>query len=284
MDALSRKPSGRFERDHNHPPEPLLPEILVEETAALKARGAELAEGASRAFVGDRDSAERAALLCAMMKEHGEAIEAARVARKQPHLDAGRIIDGHFAQMRTPLVGADPKVLGGEALRIRRMIDGFYEEEEKKAQIERKRIEEAARQKQEAADRAERDRLAAEAAARNAALDGDVRTALTQSGARIDAEVRQRQLAEDARRLAEQAAQITVAPIKTGFGVSAPRKTNHKAVITNLTLALKHARRINEAAIREAVQAIYDRQVRAGVRLLPGADIVADRTTVIRRA
>jgi hypothetical protein len=280
MDA--RNELAEFPSHHNERPEDL-PEILVDETAALQARADALLDSAGRAFASDRDTAEQAALLVAMMKDHGEAIEAARVARKQPHLDAGRIIDQHFAVLRTPLVGADAKRLGGEALRIRRMIDDFYDEEEKKAEAERSRIAEAARQKQEAAEAAERERLAAEEAARNAVLDGDVRKALTQSGARVDAEVRQRQLAGDARRLAEQAAQITVAPINTGFGVSAPRRTNRKAVITNLTLALKHARKINEAAIREAVQSIYDRQVRAGVRLLPGAEIVEERTTQIRR-
>lgn len=261
-----------------------LAEVLVEETAALKERAEALIAGAQRAIITDLDGAKRATTLCGMMIAHGKMIEAEREARKKPFYEACKTVDQHFGQLRTALVGADPKRLGGEALRIRGLVDEFYREEERRAEVERQRLEEEARQKREAAEAAERERQEAESEARRAALAGDVKAALARSGTRIDAELRQRQLEEEARRLDQQATQARVGPINTGLGISAHRKSDHKAVITDWTAALRHARKVNEIAIREAVQQIYNRQVRAGVRSLPGANIIEDRQTIIRRA
>jgi hypothetical protein len=280
--------------DHNAPPEPLLAEALVEETAPLKARAEALLAGAARAIaqlrapltpdepprVTDRDTAERVTLLAGMMIDHGKAIEAARLERGGPFLAAWRTVNRHFEQLRTPLIGADAK--SGEAKRLKNLVDDFYAEEERKAEAERRRLEAEARRKQEAAAQAERERLAAEEATRLAALKGDVTTALAQSGIRVEAEVRQNQLAGDARRLSAEAEQTRALPINTGYGVAAHRTTRYRVEITNLTLALRHARKLNEAAIRAVVQEIYDRQARAGVRTLPGANVVPDRGISIR--
>jgi predicted ribosome quality control (RQC) complex YloA/Tae2 family protein len=282
--------------DHNAPPEPLLAEALVEETEPLKKRVEALLAGAARAIaalrapltpdepprVTDRDTAERVTLLAGMMIDHGKAIEAARLERGGPFLAAWRTVNRHFEQLRTPLVGADPKQTGGEVARLKRLVDDFYAEEERKAEAERRRLAAEAQRKQEAAAQAERDRLAAEEATRLAALKGDVTTALAQSGIRVEAEVRQNQLVGDARRLSAEAEQTRALPINTGYGVAAHRTTRYKVEITNLTLALRHARKLNEAAIRAAVQEIYDRQARAGVRTLPGANVVPDRGLSIR--
>jgi predicted ribosome quality control (RQC) complex YloA/Tae2 family protein len=282
--------------DHNTPPERTLAEALVEETATLKTRAEALLAGAARAIealrtpltpdepprVTDRDTAERVTLLAGMMIDHGKLIEAERLDRGAPFLTAWRTVNRHFAQLRERLIGADPQRPGGEAKRLKDLVDDFYTEEERKAEAERRRLEAEARRKQEAAAQAERDRLAAEEATRLATLKGDVTAALAQSGAKVEAEVRQNQLAGDARRLSEQAAQTKALPINTGYGVAAHRTTRYKAEITNLGVALRHAKKLNEAEIRAAVQDIYDKQVRAGVRVLPGANVVPDRSISIR--
>ena len=282
--------------DHNAPPERTLAEALIEETAPLKARAEALLAGAARAIealrapltpdepprVTDRDIAERVTLLAGMMIDHGKEIEAAREKRRDPFLAAIRTINRHFQLLRMALVGADPKQLGGEARRLKDLVDDFYAEEERKSEIERRRLEAEARRKEEAAREAERQRQAAEEKTRLAALQGDVTSALAQSGARVEAEVRVQQLTGDAQRLSRQAAQTRAAPINTGYGVAAHRTTKYKAEITNLTLALRHARKLDEAAIRAAVQGIYDRQARAGVKTLPGATVVPDRGISIR--
>jgi hypothetical protein len=283
--------------DHNAPPEKTLAEALVEETEPLKARAEALLAGGARAIaalrdpllgpdappvIRDRDTAERATLLAGMMIDHGKTIDAARLERGAPFLAILRTINGHFQQLRAALVGADPKVPGGEAKRLKGLVDAFYAEEERKAEVERRRLEAEARRAADAAAQAERDRLAAEMAAREATLQGDVRTALAQSGVKVEAEVRQQQLAGDARRLAGEAAQTRAEPIKTGYGVAAHRTTTYKAEITNLKVALRHALKLDEAAIRTAVQGVYDRQARAGVRVLPGANVVPVRNMSIR--
>jgi hypothetical protein len=298
--------------DHNAPPERTLaemgdlienyvaqhlPNALIADTEPLKARAEALLAGGARALealrdpllgpdappvIRDRDTAERATLLAGMMIAHGHAIETAREKRRDPFLAAIRAINGHFQTLRAALVGTDAKLVGGEAKRLKGLVDAFYAEEERKAEVERRRLEDEARRAAEAAAQAERDRLAAEAAARQATLAGDVRTALAQSGVKVEAEIRQQQLAGDARRLSTEAAQTRAEPIRTGYGVAAHRTTRYKAEITNLTLALRHARKLNEAAIRAAVQEIYNRQANAGVRTLPGANVVPDRGMSIR--
>jgi predicted ribosome quality control (RQC) complex YloA/Tae2 family protein len=288
--------AGSAPPDHNAPPERTLSEALLEETAELKTRAEALLAGGSRAIealrapltpdeplrITDRDTAERATLLAGMMIDHGKLIEAARETRVAPFWASMRTINRHFQQLRMALVGADPKVQGGEAKRLKDLVEDFYAEEERKAAIERQRLAAEARRKEEAAAQAERQRQAAEEATRLAALQGDVTTALAQSGARVEAEVRVQQLTGDAQRLTAQAAQTRAAPINTGYGVVANRTTRYKAEITNLTVALRHARKLNEAAIRAAVQDISDRQARAGVRVLPGANVVPDKGISIR--
>ena len=264
---------------HNQPP---LGEQLLEETADLKQRADDLVAAARRAIVSDEDTAKRATLLVGMMVAHLKLIDEARKERDQPFLDSVRAINQHFANIRLELAGPDLQVRGGETARVQALVDAYYAEEERRAEAERRRLEEEARRIEEAAAAAEQERLAAEQKSRLAALAGDVQGALDQSEARINAELRERHLAEEARRVMLQAKQTVVAPLDTGLGVKAHRKTNYKAQITDWTLAMRHALKTNEQAFRDLVQSIYDRQVRAGARALPGANIIEDRTTFIR--
>lgn len=294
---------------HNQPP---LDELLRDETQALAQRTAELLAAVPRTVVTDRDSAEKATAFAGMIRSHAAKIEAAREERKRPFLEAGRTVDAHYQALRAPLIGSDPKRLGGAAAEVVAKIDAFRREEQAKADAERRRLEEEARQareRQAAAERAQREAeerarreqqeaerkvREAEAAAR-AASDREAQEKAARERAEADAE-RQRQEAAAAQRrldaeiaasqaaeLERQAAAVKAAPIDSGYGVKAFGRKVCRVEITDLTAAIRHARKLNEAPIREAVQSIYDRQARAGVRDLPGATVTEDTATTIRK-
>jgi uncharacterized membrane protein YqiK len=293
---------------HNNPP---LAEMLVEETADLSKRAADLLAGAARATVTDRETAEKATLLVGIMKAFGAKVEELRDARKKPFWDAGKMVDAHFKALRSKVVGEDPNKLGGEAARIAGLVDQFRRDEEARAAAERRRLEDEARaerEKAEAAARAqreaeERERLAAEESARkireaeaaarragNAATQAEVARLQQAAAAEIaknEAAARERRLQaelqqERAAALDRQAAATVAVPINAGNGVKAHRRTVWSVAITDLNAAIKHARKLDEAAIQAVVQNIYDRQVRAGVRTLPGAEVTEDSATSIR--
>lgn len=296
---------------------PPLAELLVDETAALKQRSDDLIAGAARCTVTDEDSAKRATQLAGMMKDHGAKIETAREERKRPFLEGGRTVDAHFAALKTPLVGNDPKgKLGGAAAEVVARIDTWRREEERKAAAERARLEEearVAREAQAAAERAQREaeeasrRAAEEAAASIRAAEEAARRAGDQAAAekarreraeadakrereeaaerqrRLDAEVAAGRERERIAGLERQAAASVVRPIDSGVGPRAFGRKVTTVTITDLTIAIRHARKLNEAPIRETVQAIYDKQARAGVKDLPGATITQDTSTQIRK-
>lgn len=295
---------------HNLPP---LADQLVEETIDLKRRAEALAEAADRATVTDDDTAGKAALLVKMMRDHRKVIDDDRVARKAPYLEAGRAVDAHFAGLAGLVATLDGKgkVVGGPEARVAGLVDEYRREQERKAAAERARLEEEARQERlraEAAARAQREaeeraRRDAEEAARKireaeaeAARAGDKAKAEEAARLRAEQEARDAKAREDALKaeiaaraaqdaaeaLERQAAATKAGPIDSGFGAKASGRTTWKATITDLTAALKHARKVDEARIRAAVQEVYDRQVKAGVRELPGADVIAETTTIYR--
>lgn len=90
-------------RDHNAAP---LAEVLVEETAPLAQRAAALTSAAGRAVVADDDTARRATLLIAQLRDCDTKLEAARKERKAPVLETGRTIDAHFNSIKGPLATA----------------------------------------------------------------------------------------------------------------------------------------------------------------------------------
>lgn len=289
---------------HNQPP---LTELLAEETVALKSRADDLIASAGRAKVEDDETAGRATTLAKMLAEHSKAIDKAREERKAPFLEAGRTVDRHFGALKQPVDVAKGQVVA--------LLDAYRRKKEAEAAAERRRLEEEARKAREAAEAAERERRrieeeaarqrreaeeaqrraeeearrqgdaakAAEAArAREAAARQRAEEERKADEERLAAEVEARRQRERADELAKQAAETTAAPIASEYGQKAFAKKVFKARITDLTAAIRHCRKVDEAAIREAVQKIYDRQVRAGVRELPGADVTEDSATVIR--
>ena len=311
MDTNAQLP----ERGHNNPPT-LLEEITAE-TEAIRRRSEELLASVAGASVSDRDTAEKATLLVGLLREHAGEIDKLRVKRKAPFLEACRTIDAYFGSLSEALIGSDAKgKLAGPAGRVKAMVDQFRRDEEARAAAERQRLlqeAEAARKRAEEAEREQREaerrrqeeaaaeaervraaeeralidnnRAAAEAAQRARAAQEENRRKADEEAAkqRIAAELAQRQDQERAAALTQQAEAVKAAPINTGLGVKAFGRKVWVARITDWDAAIKHALTLNPAAIHEAVQKLYDAQVRAKVRSLPGAIVEETSDTTIRR-
>lgn len=290
-----------------------LGDILVEETAALRQRAEHLAAGAGRCVITDDETAGKATLLAKMLKEHVKVIDEARTSAKDPYLTAGRAVDAHFAELTRliAIVDSKGKVIGGPLANVLGMVDSYRREQDAKAEAERRRLEEEARRQREAAEAAERarreaeekaareaeearrrieeaahaareagDREAAEKAARERA-EAEKRASEARA-ASLQAEMESRKRQEEAEALERQAAETKTAAIDSGLGAKASGRKVCRVEITDLKAALKHALKVDEASVLAAVQAIYDRQVKVGVRTLPGAVVHESTVTVIR--
>jgi hypothetical protein len=262
---------------------PPLAELLPEETAALKTRVDELVLNATEAaVVAGPDDAERATLLLAMMRECYEGIDAARVERKAPFLEAGRTVDSFYADLAFPLVGPSPKQrLQGAYGELHARLDAYRRRQEADAAAERRRLEDEARRQREAAETAERARRAAEEAQRRAATVAEAEKARRE---KVENELAARKAADsaaqfEARAAAAEAPQV----IHSTYGPKAVRRTTWAVEITDLSLALRHALRVDQHRIRAAVQAVLDAQLRAGVREFPGCTVIEDSATVVRK-
>lgn len=304
---------AEFPKTHNLPPD--LASMLEIETSDLKTRADDLVAAVGRVVVADAEGAKKATLLLGQIISHGKLVESTRETRKAPFLNDGRTVDQHFGRLKEPLIGTDPKgKLGGAGLVVQNMIQAYQDEQARLADIERKRLEEEARlarEAQAAAERAQREaeealqreadkarqELAAaqaeaqragnaEAAAKAALAFAEAETArqAEESQRRIDNELAARVALDNAAELDRRAAASKVTAIDTGYGVKASNRTKYVVTIDDLTVAIKHARKLNESAIREAVQKILDAQSRAGVRTIPGCTVAPESTIQIRGA
>lgn len=138
-------------RDHNLPIDPLvlLQQNLEEKNAALLRRRDELLEsfGRAPAEIANDDVAGKVGDLIKLITAHSKSADAARVNEKEPHLAAGRAVDGFFKKLVEPLDKAKTA--------LNQRLEPFL----------RAKAEEARRQEREAAERArqEADRLAQQA-------------------------------------------------------------------------------------------------------------------------
>lgn len=302
---------AEFPKTHNLPPD--LASVLEIETTELQTRADDLIAAGGRATVTDAETAKKATLLLGMIISHGKVVEAARETRKAPFLNDGRTVDQHFGRIKEPLVGTGAK-LGGIGLTVQTMIQKYQDEQTRLAEIERKRLEEearVAREAQAAAERAQREaeekaqREAAEAARKLAAAEEEARragnaeaaakaaqeraeaaakAAEAESARRIANELAASEAAAAAEELERRASESKVTAIDTGYGVKASNRTKWVVTIDDLTAAIKHARKLNETAIRETVQKILDAQSRAGVRTIPGCTVSPENNIQIRGA
>ena len=301
-------------RTHNEPP---LEEILPEETLEMRQRADLLVSRAEKAIATNEETAQASTLLAGMLLEHMALIDKARDERMRPYLNATRTVNAHYNAIIGTIATLDTKgkVIGGPLFKVRSALDEYRRKKEAEAEAERRRLEEEARKQREAAEAAERARREAEERERRAAEEAQrrireaeeaaqransaaarekaqreaaearaaqEREAATARQRQMEAELEQRRRQEEANRLDRQAAQIVAAPVTTAYGVKTGRRTVWVVKITDLTAALRHARKVNEASVQACVQTIFEAQVRAGVRSLPGADVVEDSSTTIR--
>ena len=299
---------------HNKPPEPTLEEQLEAETAEMATRARDLAASAGRVAITDEESAGRATLLAKMMVSLRNTLEEARVARVKPFLDGQRAVNGHFRNLDQIVALTDTKgrVTGGPHKTVLDALDQWAIAKERAAAAEKARLEAEARAARKAAEEAEAKRKAeaeaAEIAQREAQrkIDemekaaraaGDAAAANAAALARAEqraaeAEAEQKRLAneieaadqaDEAARLELKAAQTVAAPTRSSVGgFTAFQRTTKKVVITNWKEALTHCLAIAPDEIKAAIQAVYDRQLKAKVTSLPGADILESKSTSVR--
>lgn len=252
---------------HNAAP---LAEVLAEESRALAIRADELVSAAQRARADSDDTAGRCVTLAKMLKAHMQDVDKQREATKKPFLEGGRTVDAHYSKLLLPLSKAATDVVA--------LLDTYRRKKEAEAAAERKKLEEEAAAQRKAAEEAEQARQAAEA---KALASDSARASEKARREALEAETEAQRLAAAAAAKAAQAAATVAAPVASDFG-KAHRRTFWKVEITDLTVALRHARKVNEAALRDCVLDIYQRQVKAGARELPGASVVEDSLTVVR--
>jgi hypothetical protein len=262
---------------------PPLNVLLPEETGALKQRVDELVLNATEAaVVATEADAENATLLLAIMRQHYDTIDAARVERKAPFLEAGRTVDTHFADLAMPLVGPSPKQkMTGAYGELHSRLDAYRRRQEAAAQAERAKHLAEARAQRQAAEAAEHARIAAEQAQLAAQNEAAYQQARRE---KAEAELAARK-AQDAAAQFDARAEAAEAPavIHSGYGPKATRRTVYKVEIVDLSLALRHCLKVDQHRIRTAVQAILDAQLRAGVREFPGCTVVTDSITQVRK-
>lgn len=190
---------------HNQPPDPiaLLQEQLVDTHASLMERAEQLAGMAERlpASCDDEDTAQKLAdgiKSCAAFEKNSEA---ARVSAKEPHLAAGRAVDGWFKKLADPVSGVKNSMA--------RLLTTY---QRKKEAEERERLRAAAAEAEERRKEEERQRRAAAAEAQRKQDEADRLAREAKSKADAEAAAKAQAVADAAAAEArEAAAQAAVA-------------------------------------------------------------------------
>ena len=250
--------------DNNPPDEAtLLRADLESRSEALLKRRDELVAAFARvpAEVADDVTAGRAADFIKQIAAASKNAESTRIAEKEPHLAASRVVDGFFKAITDPLAEIKKKV---EA-----RLTAY---QRKKADDERRRREEEARLAREAAELASR-----EAAQRANAVNTETDLALA-----IDAEETAARAANDAA-LAKADADAKPAELsrtRSDFGsVASLRTTWTFDGLDRSKIDLEALRQhIPEEALEKAVRAF----IKAGGRELAGVRIFEHQSTVVR--
>lgn len=250
--------AAAFPRTHNLPS---LAEQLAEEVWPLKTRATRLAEAAAKSTVINKNDYDDACTLGVMIGDHIKEVESARKIRKEPFLADGRLVDINFNNVIDALAiyDAKGKVVDGPLFDLRGKVRAYIDEQGRLAEIERKRLEGEARMLREAAEQAETDRLAM---LQSGDTDGAMQSEIIQRKAEIAAD-----------QITQLADNTAFTPVANSYGMAASKRTTKKVVITDFAAALKHAVKINKDTIFAAVQAVYERQLKAKVTTLPGAEI-----------
>lgn len=238
-------------------------EYLAEEIAALTARKAELLASVGRApaTISDENTAGKIADLVKLIAACIKNAEADRVSRKEVWLEGGRTVDSVFKPITEPLMRAKTDV-------ERRLT--LWQRE--KAEAERRRREEVARQERE---EAERQRLVAEQAERKARTEADIDQAIS-----ADALAQQREADAIAAQRAAEAKPAELSRERSDYGaVASLRRFWDFTDLDRETVDLEALRsHLPLDAIEKAIRSY----VRAGGRELRGARIFENTATSVR--
>lgn len=219
---------------HNNPPAPA--ELFAEEIEALKIRAESFGEISE-------DNAGDARDLIGLAKTLAKDIDSKRKEEKQPHLDAGREIDGTY----NPLVASAKASVQS----VEKALTAFVIEQKRKAEEARR----------------EAERKAAEEAAKAKAMEDDALLAETTA-----------QAAQDAANAAEIAAakQKMAGNVKGSEGFrAAGLRTIRKAKVTDYDkLVLHYGRHPDIQAIAEKLANAAIRAAKGGPVDIPGVEVV----------
>jgi regulator of protease activity HflC (stomatin/prohibitin superfamily) len=254
-------------RFHNRPPDVIgdLLETLRETHQPLAVRLEEITDAFQRVpdTVEDDDDGNRVADFVKVTTAFLKNCDAARVAAKEPHLAAGRAVDGYFKKLMDPV----EKV----KLALGQRLTAF---QRKKADEERRRREEIARQERERAEEEERiareaTRLAAEA------KDAESR--------RLAAEARDRAAAaQEAAQAAREEAAVKAAEIsrtRTDLGSVASLVTSWDFEVVDSRKVPRLFLTVDHAAIKAFIKASTDKKTGKCSATIEGVRIFERQTT-----
>lgn len=277
MDALL---DDRLGIGGNRSPDPveILRAQLAETHEPLAQRKAELLAMAERApaSVDDDDMAAKVADGIKACAAFGKNATAARVAAKEPHLAAGRAVDGWFAALADPVDKVKSKLTALLTDYQKRVAAAERARREAEAAELRRQQQEAERQRQEA------ERLAREArvAARRAEDD---KAAAVAERLRAEQEARDAKAAADkARAEAEKAAAAAaekpaeLSRQRTDFGAVASLRRTWKFRVTNPEIVPRSFLTVDNAAITAFIKASTNKVTHQCDASIPGVEIFAD--------
>lgn len=251
---------------HNRPPEPTPYDEAIYST--LELRLTELADaGGAWLDKGPLETEEQAGRLVdalAQVKAHAKAIEDARKAAKQPHLDAGRAVDAAFERLAAPV----KKLVD----RLGSLLTAYQVEKQRRLDEERRAREaEAAR---------------AEAAARKAAEEAAARNDVIGAAAAEAAEAEARKAAEAAAKPVRARVESTTGGARTvglrdyhtaAFDPALPREVARVKALNALCRSAHYAEKIDEFLLGAAEAA---RRAKGGPETIPGIQFTITQKAV----
>lgn len=274
---------------HNQPPDPIADLVakLQDTHTDSVARSADLAAMGDRlpAACDDDDIAAKLADGIKACTAFAKNADAARVAAKEPHLAAGRAVDGFFRKLVDPV----DKV----KLRMGALLTAYQRKKADEERRERERIAEQERQRKLEEERAAREaqRLAreaeeaAKAAERAASAEAEAARAAADKAAAEAREARDRAAAakQDAN-VAKSAATAKAADLtraRSDLGSLASLRTTWAFEIEDPEQVPRTYLSVNEGAIRAAIKANTTKDGKCPLRI-PGIKIFEKHESVVR--
>lgn len=240
---------------HNHPPEDSLFEAVEKKISDLYTETVAWLDGVA---VASQDQADGLSNLLRMIQAAKLEADALRIAEREPHDTAIAEIQGRY----NPLI-ADNKSVKGKTTQAITVCKAALTDWQVKVDAEQKAEAERIRSK------AEHVRTLAQEAMQSS----DV----TNLADRARAET----LVVEAQRIERQAARAEkVKPQAGHFGRAVALRTTYAAALVSETDALAHYWRTDRVSVCNALQALADQDVRAGVRAIPGFRIDAVKKAV----